>query len=236
MMALLLLLACGPRTDAERLSQALDSSVALRTAVRGCEQIQAQDAQGDCLSAAIELREGTTWDDCQGIESDRWRSEWVFVLAERLGARDVPGGILACEESGYVRECLFHLIQDQAEAVAAEDLPPAEAEASLTPFFGVKRVPDASTLFWKEWVRYRVRTMDLAVPLSVCDGLKDVDGCKAGHSKARRTMLRGVPKAERCARVEKGMPVLPLQDGSQALELKAQELEEIERTCAASKR
>ena len=237
MIGLLVLLSCGSsNTDAQRLAQALDPSVSLSRAIRGCEKIRGQDAQGDCLSAAVALREGTTLKDCQGIESERWRNECVFVLAERLGVDDIPGAVLICEESVYVRECLFHLIRDEAEEVAAKDLSPKEGEAFLQPFVGVRRVPDASTMFWKEWVRYRVRTMDLAVSKSVCEGLMDEKGCLEGLSKARRTMLRGVPQAERCARAEAGVPLLPLTDGSQALELRSQELEEIQRTCAAAKR
>lgn len=234
MMALLLLLACSPSTDPERLSQALDPSVSLSKALRGCEQIQGEDAQGDCLSAAVELREGTELEDCQSIASKRWRNECIFVLAERMGTTDVPAAISLCEETVYVRECLFHLIRDKAKAATA--LPPTDAEAALEPFWNVRRVPDASTMFWKEWVRHTVRDLDQAVPSDLCAGLQDSQGCEAGLKKGRNQMLRGVPKAQRCARSDTGQPILQLKDESQAVALSPMELVEIQRTCAASKR
>jgi hypothetical protein len=234
MMGLLLVLACGPSTDPERLSQALDPSVSLSRALRGCERIKGEDAQGDCLSAAVELREGTELEDCQSITSDRWRNECIFVLAERLGRSDVAAGISLCEETLYVRECLFHLIRDKAKG--ATGLAPIEAEAALVPFWSVRRVPDASIMFWKEWVRHTVRSLDQPVPSDLCVGLQDSDGCEAGLKKGRNQMLRGVPKAQRCARIEAGQAILQLKDESQAVELNPMELVEIQRSCAASKR
>lgn len=229
-----LLVSCTPQTDAERLAQALDPQVPLSKAVRGCEQISGQDAQGDCLSAAIALREGTRLEDCQSISSERWRNECVFVLAERMGAEDVDGAIALCAESRFVRECLFHLIQDKAQAVG--ELEPVQAQRAIEPFSGVKRVPDAATLFWKEWVNHQVRTLDRAVPSTLCQGLEDSQSCKAGLSSARKMMLRGIPSAQRCERSAEERPILALSDGSQALELSPMEMEEIRRTCAASKR
>jgi hypothetical protein len=212
----------------------MDPSVSLSSALAGCQGIQAQDAQGDCMTAALELREGTGLKDCEQIESERWRNECIFVLAERQSTSDLPGAVALCEQSRYARECLFHLIRDVAQTKT--DLAADQAEGFIEPFVGVTRVPDSAALFWKEWVRYKVRTMDQAVPEGLCEGLVDVESCTAGVVKARKEMVRGEPSAERCKRVEEELPLLQLEDGTQALALTALELEEIRRTCAASKR
>jgi hypothetical protein len=234
MSVLLLLLACGQSTDAERLTQALDPGVSLFKALRGCEGIAGLDAQGDCITAALELRPGTGLQDCQQIESERWRNECLFVLAERLSWTDLDGAISLCAEGRYARECLFHLIQDVAQGAA--ELPPSQAEGFIEPFIGVPRTPDSVALFWKEWVRHKVRSMDQPVPATLCQGLQDSTGCEEGLGKARRELLRGVPSAERCSRAQEEQPLIQLKDGSRAVVLSPMELEQIRRTCAASKR
>ncbi|MFT5585458.1 MAG: hypothetical protein ACI9VR_003050 [Cognaticolwellia sp.] len=234
MSMVLLLLACGQSTDAQRLAKAMDPKVSLPRALRGCQDIADMHAQGDCLTAALELRPGTDLRDCQQIESRRWRNECVFVLAERLAETDLDGAISLCAKSSYVRECLFHLIRDVAQGVT--ELSPGEAEVFIDPFIGVPRTPDSVSLFWKEWVRHRVRTMDRPVPEALCEGLQDSPGCEKGLTKARKEMLRGVPSAKRCSRAAEERPLIQLEDGSRALVLSAMEMEEIRRTCAARKR
>lgn len=221
-------------SDAERLAQALDPTVPLSQALSGCQDIAAEDAQGDCLSAALEVREGTQLQDCEQIRSDRWRDECVFVLAEQLREEDLGAAIETCHHSVYARECSYHLVRDTARE--ATSLPPIQAEAQIKPFEAARRAPDAPVLFWKEWARYTVRELGQSIREDTCTGLQEPQSCSQGLMKARKEMLRGVPSAERCARAEAQAPLLQLDDGTPAMSFSAMEIEEVRRSCARPKR
>ncbi|MED5371708.1 MAG: hypothetical protein VX899_11875 [Myxococcota bacterium] len=212
---LVLQLACTP-SPGEALRLALDPAAPLDEALSACQHIPAPDAQGDCLSAALETRGDYERADCEQIQARRWRDECVFLLAERQRTEGaLAAAVDTCHETAFARECVFHLIRDEARLVA--DQTPAAAQERVAPFIGAPRAPDAAAVFWKEWATARIKTHDLPVAPETCTQVDDTVGCQDGLKRAGSELLRGIPSKQRCERVEAGEPVLQLASGEPSL-------------------
>lgn len=118
----------------------------------GCEAIRDGESRADCLLAAMEVHGRLNPEDCAIIAPGRWHDECLFLFAERANkAGRLDEAFAACQESGFGRECSFHLIREAARTV--KDATPAEAIRAVEPYRGLARAPDAESLFWQAWYR-----------------------------------------------------------------------------------
>ncbi|MCB9777464.1 MAG: hypothetical protein H6742_02745 [Alphaproteobacteria bacterium] len=183
---------CGPRTDAERYAYALTDAPDFDRARESCLGIRASMSRGDCLVAAMERFDRLEAVDCDAMRADEpalalWRDECRFLLAERQrGAGALLEAVDTCQSTRFHRQCLWHLVQDEAEASLDES--PLQAEARLGIFAGAHRIPDAAVQFWT--IRTRTRAAKGVPPDERdCDSLADRESCIEGVRRYIRLTL-----------------------------------------------
>ena len=194
-MSLLFLLACDSLTDADRYSRALVASADYETARHECRQIAEPSLAGDCLVASMERWQALGAEDCAAIASALWQDECFFLLAERQWKGGMQTeGLGTCRKTRFARACTWHLIQDEAEAAAAEA--PEVAEARLLPFIESGAAPDAGMHFWKLWLR--ARSVDgTAVDERDCDQLKHSRPCREAVGRYVHEVLEASARQDR---------------------------------------
>ena len=177
-LALCILPGCTRPPDAALYAEAL-SAGGLDQAQSACARIRDARLRGDCRVAALEAWEQADPAQCEAIDDGLWRDECTFLAAERLWSRQAHAeAVAACHQTRFSRHCVWHLLQDEAEAAADEA--PASAEARMLPFLRVEtRLPDAGKQFWALWFRLQARARR-PVDGAACDGLIEEDRCGAG--------------------------------------------------------
>ena len=201
-------------TDAERMVLAMDGSQPLSLALGSCEQISDPSTRGDCQSAAVHSHDDGQRSHCLQITDGRWRSECIFRLAERTRESDLEAAIALCGDSDFDRDCLGHLVRD--EAIARVELDPAEqAEFAAWLVQSISR-SDVSELYWEEWAMARFRA-DIHVAREDCGGLEPPGPCVRGLRRARRRLETELGSENRCTAFSAGRAELVLSDGRPVL-------------------
>ena len=177
---------------AEALSAAQDDDDAWRR----CTQIQSLTLRGDCQVAVMDAWSAATPERCAEIAAHLWRDECTFLAAEQLWASgDHVASIAACEQTRFVRQCAWHLLQDEAEAAA--DLSPVDAERRMRPLLGaVARLPDAGMQFWALWFRLQARA-GRPVDGEACASLEQGPLCLDGLDRYLHDVLSAQQRAGR---------------------------------------
>ena len=204
----------GP-TEAQRFASAADPSTETASALEGCRGIAKAEPRGDCLSLALETHKAATRRDCASIESERWKGECYFVLAEKERGQDLAQATETCSLSSYARECMEHLIKSEAKLVVDQD--PLEQQATLSVLQSSPVAEDAGVIFWQEWALLRVEA-DLMVSRLDCRGLVDEGSCSVGMKRAGKELIRAGGLENRCKAAAAGRPLLALSDGRAVLD------------------
>lgn len=201
-------------TEAECFAQAADPGSALPQALAGCQSISDEEARGDCTSVALAQHTASTRADCAAIDSERWRGECYFLLAERQVEQDLTLAVQTCDFSIYARECAEHLVRREAQRGVQGA--PADHARVIQVLTGSLAASDAEILFWEAWAMARIEA-DLMVGDRDCSDAPTPDRCLIGLRRARRTLLTKGGNALRCAAFAEGRPVLALSDGRAVL-------------------
>jgi len=202
--ALLLALACTHEPvvrSADAYHEALTTDGGYGVSAAACARLPTPRVRGDCLVASMERWESLDPALCAGLEDALWADECRFQLAERQrAAGDLAAGLATCEQTRFRRSCAWHLVQDEAEAAADDDLPTAEVRI---PALATSRaVPDAPLQFWL--IRFREGSArGQVLDEAACDALVDVRSCEQAVWAWVRAMLDELGKrdpARLCAR------------------------------------
>jgi len=191
---LLGLLSCGsPKSDAVRYAEALGEASDFESARSLCAGITDVGLRGDCKVGAMERHRVLDEAECDGVQSDLWRDECRFLLAERQRASgDLALAIDTCNSTRFARKCAWHLVQDEAQA--SVDEAPAVAEARITPFLVSRPVPDAALQFWI--IRFREQAAaGKQLDERVCDEVIDRQTCVEGFFRHLATVLDALGRA-----------------------------------------
>ncbi len=138
---------------------------------------------------------------CGDISGPVWRDECRFLLAEnQWAAGDGQVGLQTCMQTRFRRQCSWHLVR--ASALASLDSPPAEAEARLTMFEGVKAIPDAARQFWL--IRFREENATgRPIDERHCEALVEPASCRMAvveHVQHSLSAPTSGGKEDRCGR------------------------------------
>ena len=202
-------------TEAERFAMAADPGSSIDAALSGCQGMRETEARGDCISLALSTHRASTRETCAGIESERWRGECYFLLAEREREQDLVLATETCSLSSFARECMEHLVRSEASLVVDQD--PLEQQSTIAVLASSPVCEDAGVLFWQEWALLRVEA-DLMVSRRDCRGLADEDSCAMGMRRARKTLVQAAGFQNRCQAAKEGRALLVLSDGRAVLD------------------
>jgi hypothetical protein len=159
-----------------------------------CARLPDARVRGDCLLAAMERWQTLEPALCDGLEDPVWADECRFQLAERTrAAGDLAAGLAICETTRFRRSCAWHLVQDEAEAAADEDLPTAEHRIAALSTSAA--MPDAPVQFWL--VRFREGSArGQVLDEADCAGLRDPRSCEQAVWAWARAMLDELGKRD----------------------------------------
>ncbi|MDP6932328.1 MAG: hypothetical protein QGG40_05400, partial [Myxococcota bacterium] len=185
-MALVPLVACGG-SDAERFTSALSGDLPLDRAMDQCEVIDQQDLADECRVTVSRRRPDDA--TCGRIETERWRGECWFQLAESLVASGERWTALeACGRAGtFYGECLYHLWSTelaQAAEGAGRAVLALPAGREVVEFWsGIETLGNsAEEQLWGDWWFFALNA-NRPADLADCAGLpteSDRSGCEKG--------------------------------------------------------
>lgn len=230
-----LLLACAEPNeagqDALAMVHALDASLPLDQVLSECETIGDEQGRGDCKTAAVISHHGTQLSDCQAIEVPDWQAECVFRLAERTRVNSLSKAAEICSAGRFSRECMGHLIRDEAqERIAA---PLSENQAQATYLVALTGRSEAVGLYWEEWALARYRA-DLLVHREQCAALEELAPCVQGQRRARQRLLRELGDTHLCEAYARGWPELSTSTGQAQFNTSVPSGRELETRCSAA--
>lgn len=147
---LLLLISCGA-SDAQRYSAALKAPD-FEGAQALCLGVRELHSRGDCLATVGGLFDRKMMEDCSVFPEGLWKNECAFQTAERLWRAQQPEDAMqGCLQTGFARECSFHLIQAASRSRVGRS--PAEAAEPLVLLRQMTWTPDVESLYWRSWWR-----------------------------------------------------------------------------------
>jgi hypothetical protein len=195
--ALLLALACAPEPvvqSADAYHEALTTDGGYPASAAACARLPTARVRGDCLLASMERWESLEPALCAGLEDPLWADECRFQLAERQrAAGDLAAGLATCERTRFRRSCAWHLVQDEAESAADEEL--ATAEARIPALMTSRAIPDAPLQFWL--VRFREGSArGQVLDEAACGALLDPQSCEQAVWAWVRAMLDELGKRD----------------------------------------
>lgn len=210
-----LLLACaegqqGSGEDARAMVHALDATLPLDQVLAECETIDSEEGRGDCKTAAVISHHGTRLSDCEAIHVPDWQAECIFRLAERTREQSLERAAEICVAGRFSRECMGHLIRDEAKEHIA--VPMEESEAHASYLAALTHRSEAKGLYWEEWAIARFRG-DLLVHREQCGALIEPAPCVQGQRRARQRLLKELGEAHLCQAYLQGGPELATSSG-----------------------
>lgn len=91
-------------------------------------------------------------EDCSVFPEGLWKNECAFQTAERLWrAGESEAAMQGCLQTGFARECSFHLIQAASRSQVGKTA--AEAAQPLGLLRQMTWTPDVESLYWRSWWR-----------------------------------------------------------------------------------
>lgn len=203
---MILLLACAGPSPAEAFRTAIAGDIALEDALVLCAR--AADDEEECVATVVRGHADAPMAACQGLQSERWRSECAFGIAEsRAKAGDRWGALEGCGLAGaYYDECLYHAwtfeLQLAAEALdggAVNNIgaarPIVSYWAEIATVGAADGTFDAEELLWADWWFFALSRNRPAV-LAACSQLADATDrgrCEVGtRTYVRRTVTEAL--------------------------------------------
>lgn len=189
-------LACAPAPE-EALRLALAGERPLSESLALCDQ--AGDDAEECVATVVRDHADAPIERCGRLQSERWRSECAFGIAEaRAKAGDRWGALEGCGLAGaYYHECLYHAWTFELQ-LSAENLGRAaqgieKARPIIAFWSGIETIgPGAEELLWADWW-YFAHARNRPASLAWCTSLPDPTDQRRCHDGTlgyvRRTVV-----------------------------------------------
>jgi hypothetical protein len=213
-----LILACATQDPEEAWRAALAGDRPLAESLALCDQ-SGEHAE-ECVATVVRGHADAPITRCAALQSERWRSECAFGIAEaRAKAGDRWGALEGCGEAGaYYNECLYHSWTFELQ-LAAEEVDRAvdgveRARPIIAYWSQIETIgPQAEELLWADWW-YFAHTRHKPATLAGCATLADATDrrrCEDGtRTFVRRTvvetLIRSTTPADTRDRLCRGSP------------------------------
>jgi hypothetical protein len=181
------------------------------------------------MTSVLAVHEVQDVELCQAIGDPLWSDECRFQVAERQAASDMDRGVETCHTTRFARECSFHLIRERAR----RSPDPGDASRAVLGLEGIRRAPDASALFWQEWLKDS-RVHGVALGPERCEAVDAAarSDCRVALDKVISKLAADLPLEVICQDADQGV-LLRFDDGRPAVVAPPGVLPSLQQRCAA---
>lgn len=195
----LMLGGCAGSAPAEAYRAALAGGIPLDEALVLCDR--AGESAEECVATVVRGHADAPIERCAALQSEQWRSECAFGIAEaRAKAGDRWGALSGCGAAGaYYNECLYHAWTFELQ-LAAEGLGRAvagieKARPIVAYWAAIETIgPGAEELLWADWW-YFAHARNRPASLAACEVLPDPTDRRRCDEGTRTYVRRSVVEA-----------------------------------------
>ncbi|MDP2307861.1 MAG: hypothetical protein Q8P18_17680 [Pseudomonadota bacterium] len=190
---------CGGLTPTEAFREALAGDIPLEDALTLCDQ--AGESAEECVATVVRGHADAPTARCAALQSERWRSECAFGIAEaRATAGDRWGALTGCGAAGaYYNECLYHAwtfeLQLSADGLGRAVAGIEKARPIIAYWSGIETIgPGAEDHLWADWW-YFAHARNRPASLEACAVLPDETDRRRCEEGTRTYVRRSVVEA-----------------------------------------